>query len=338
MFICVNSGEYYRQNPIKSRIFLFSQKYSLPPRFFIEKRIKIIPNAKKYIILVLTFTPKIWKNRHKEISKVRGLSLFYCASTSHRGEDNMAKLKRFYLFIAALVFAKSYNISAAYAYPDMTDADCWVAQQIMWWYDNHPEYKDNPGNYGAEQELRQHCNNGAVVDQSVWDCEATNMYYVECSSDGSKAWCNEVLENYQGDIWDCVERGLTYKECSLEWGWECNTMVCPEGEGYEPEEDRCRPCGNGTYQARGQFGNSATWYYGDYCEACKIFSPGGDNYSQFAKSPEYATSEDDCYIEAGTKWNFEDSTGRGSVYFGQNGTTKDCYYDGTLGSAGTIGS
>ena len=247
----------------------------------------------------------------------------------------MAKLKRFYLFIAALVFAKSYNISAAYAYPDMSDAECWTAMQIMWWYDHNPEYKDNPQSYGAEQALRQHCSNGAVVDQSVWDCDATNMSYVECSSDGSKAWCNEVVENYIGDIADCEQRGLTYEQCSLEHDWNCNTMICPDGEGYEPEEGRCRPCGNGTYQTRGKFGNSATWYFGDYCTGCKIFSPGNGNNGILATSPAYATSEDDCYIVANKNWTFEDSTGTGRVYFGENNTSKDCYYDGHLGSAGS---
>ena len=243
----------------------------------------------------------------------------------------MAKLKRFYLFIAALVFAKSYNISAAYA---MDEAECWMAMQIMWWYDNNPEYKDNPQSYGAEQALSQHCGNGAVVDQSVWNCETTNMSYVECN-DGSKAWCNEVVESYINDIAYCEQRGLTYEECSLEFEWNCNTMTCPEGEGFEPEDGKCRPCGNGTYQTRGKFGIDATWYYGDYCAGCKIFSPGNGNQGIFATSPAYATSEDDCYIVSGKNWNFEDSTGSGSVYFGENNTSKDCYYDGHLGNAGS---
>lgn len=244
----------------------------------------------------------------------------------------MAKLKRFYLFVAALVFAKSYNISAAYA---MTDAECWMAQQIMWWYDDNPEYKDNPQSDDAELGLRLHCNNGAIVDQSVWDCDATTMSEVECSSDGSQAYCNKVVENYINDIAYCEQRGLTYEGCSLEWNWNCNTMTCPDGEGYEPEEDRCRPCGNGTYQTRGKFDNSGTWYYGDYCTACTLFTPGGDNSNKVATSPEYATSEDECYIVADTNWTFEDSTGTGSVYFGENGTSMDCYYDGHLGNAGS---
>lgn len=230
----------------------------------------------------------------------------------------MAKVNRFYLLIAALICSKSYMISDASAgyFGEMNDAECYIAEKL-WQFMLDNNYDDGNGiqNYTREQAINTYCGNSEVSEVEV---------------NGSKAWCGELFEAAYLDFDDCLTEPVSsFQECSYAAEWGCGTYKCDAGMGYDDTDDKCVPCGYGTYQSFGDFYSASTgnYLYGHFCAGCP------DAPSPLTEtSKNYAASKNDCYIAKNSIWSFSDSTGSGSAFFGYASGSQDCYYDGSLGS------
>ncbi|MBQ8294321.1 MAG: hypothetical protein IJX89_02970 [Alphaproteobacteria bacterium] len=231
----------------------------------------------------------------------------------------MAKIKRFYLLIAALIYSKSYMITDAYATTNYTktDAECIATETLM-------DYIYDQG-YGGTAVINTSWSEMGLVTWMGNQDEIVDDF-------GNRAWISEVWENDGLEISECIENNYDLLQCSYAMGWGCGAVSCIDGRGWNDSEKYCELCADGTYQSLGYFYGEDGQMYGEYCASCPTYS-ASDGTTKYPSSINGAETINDCYIASGAAWSFSDTSGKGGIFFGDG--TQDCFYDGVLAVAGT---
>ena len=121
-------------------------------------------------------------------------------------------------------------------------------------------------------------------DYLLQQCNQAGLSYV--AIDGYQAWCNEVVEDYAGQMWTCVlETWDDVQSCDsnnfefCDWqGGGGETQLCFEGYGYNEIEDFCEECTDGTYSKyttwEGEYGDTITDMK---CISCPAYTVNNKN-------------------------------------------------------------
>ena len=212
----------------------------------------------------------------------------------------MAKINRFHLLIAALIYAKSYFVSDAYAY---TSSQCGKLQGIL----------NQLGNYSGEGQAYNPMYSWCLQQDGGTDGEYYSLYEDE------KAYLFPCA--YQYETFDIAE-------CEYQSGanWGCGGHKCPLGYGYNTSSGSCERCVAGEYHRTDDWGS----WYGDRCRPCPDRTYSGTYPTSNGITADAAT---DCYIPSSQTWT---TTSNGTTYVTKY--SSDCYYSGNAGDVGTVGS
>ena len=216
----------------------------------------------------------------------------------------MAKINRFHLLIAALIYAKSYNVaSAAYLHP-MTDYECGILQKLLTQLDT----------YGSEGQADTYMASWCIQQDGGTDGDHYALY-----------------EDQKAYLLSCAFRSSTpvldIKDCSVQEGvWGCGVYECASGYGYNTSSGSCERCVAGEYRQTDDWGS----WYGPRCRPCPDRTYSGTYPTSNASTADAAT---DCYVPSSQTWT---TTSNGTTYVTKY--SSDCYYSGNAGDVGTVGS
>ena len=235
----------------------------------------------------------------------------------------MAKIKRFYLLIAALIYSKSYY--SAYA---LTQNECTMAAWLF-----NKAINVDCDNYNTTIT----CDNQSTVNSTVW--KQANDY----NSDYADFW-----ESWGYEIMECTLHGYgqqpaasTFFDCDkmqnlgcydhssgndedTEQDPDCIYKSCDDGRGYDPIEDWCMKCDGGQYVKHNQhIQGEQNCYIGPVCTDCPGYYAEDGTYidAYTSTNDEPGSTIQSCFIANSDLWGFSDATGAGYKNF-----SYDCYY------------
>lgn len=215
----------------------------------------------------------------------------------------MSKINRFYLLVAALIYAKSYTVANAAYLNSMTDDECGILQKLL----------TQLGTYSSESQ--------ADTDMASWCMQQDG------GTDGEHY---QYYEDHKATLLTCAFRSsprvLNLVECSVQEGeYGCGVHECTSGHGWNEEYETCQKCVSGQYLVT-DFWNNKSWY-GPRCRPCpdhSVATPSSDIST--------ASTANDCYIAGIDTWAFTGEHGTGVTGFDDGA---DCYYDGDAYDVGT---
>ncbi len=241
----------------------------------------------------------------------------------------MAKIKRFYLLIAALIYSKSYTLNAA-------QIDCsgitGLSHAQSCYTDWYTRYKNNNFTYSAYK-------NSGLFDGDyhtcyMWSAPAENddeidnwAYCTELYDDELAGACCESASTNSTP--NCVSVVQGFDTCKQESGDTevpsgCIAKSCRDGYGLDPSEG-CMKCDGGQYVKNKQTITSETGecWIGSVCADCPDFwSNAGtllDAYT--SNNDEPGSTIHSCFISGNDMWDISDATGTRYETFQYN-----CYY------------
>ncbi|MBR1953535.1 MAG: hypothetical protein IKA25_00475 [Alphaproteobacteria bacterium] len=240
----------------------------------------------------------------------------------------MAKIKRFYLLIAALIYSKSYAVNAA-------ELDCSTITGLSHaqscytdWYTRYQAgnltysaYK-NSGLFGGDYHTcyawSDVAENGDEIDDLA---HCTELYEAELAG----ACCASASTN---NTPDCESILQGFDTCKSTSGSDtpstgCVAKGCKGGYGLDPVEG-CMKCDGGQYVKNNQTveSESGDCWIGPVCADCPdYYSADGIIEAYTSTNDEPGSSIGSCFISGDFAWDISDITGTRYETFLYN-----CYY------------